>query len=271
MSIDTACTQPRCSVDNFIDQWLCRASSSAYTAFKHISLTEIEGARTMVFSPLAQAIFIHHNDPEEYRENLRVLGYPELARTLDKRPHNSNARKCNFGEIVASEFFRQSQGYQFLIYRLRYNPNPDSSMKGDDVLAFKFGEADGTGKAITVIEAKVRKNFESRAVDEAYNQLKDGHRPRPKSIPFVVTILRSQGRHDEANQVLSFLDSFAPVQPTQHNIIFLITGNTPRDPFGSIQRRGNVMANLLAVNACVPELDEFINALFDYEVNSDGS
>lgn len=259
-----------CSSDNFMHLWLCQLPASQYDTFTHTPLAEIDGARKTIFPSLAQTIFIHHNDPEEWRKNLRCLGYPELAQSLDKRPHNPKTRKCNFGEIVAAEYFRQALEYQLLVYRLRYNTNPESAMKGDDVLVFKFGEADGTGKAILVVEAKVRKTFETRVVDEAYDQLKDGHRPRPKSIPFIVSILRLQGRDQDADQVLSFLNKFAPVQPTQQHVLFLITGNVPRDPFQSIQRRDSIIPNLLAVNIPIPELDEFVDALFDYEVNLDG-
>jgi hypothetical protein len=258
--------------DTFVRIWLTRQDPSpTYTTFRHISLAEVEDLRETVFVPLAETIFIHHNDPEEYRANVVALGYPELAETLDKRPRTSNTRKCNFGEILASEYLRQFEEYQIPIYRLRYNPNPESAMKGDDVLAFKFGEPDGSGREILIIESKVRGRFATEAVEEAYEQLESGHRPRPKSILFVVTMLRKDKRDDEADQVVRLLNKFSPNQPVRRNVIFLVTGNRPRDPFRYIQEREEVIENLIAADVCITNMDSFVNAVFDCEVEVDGT
>ena len=266
-----ATDRARPDTTNFIHMWLTRqAPSGAYSAFQHIPLAETEGGRDAVSRPLAETVFAHHNDPQEFRTNLVALGYSELAETLDKRPRNSNTRKSNFGEILASEYLRQSEGYEIPVYRLRYNPNPESSMKGDDVLGFKFGEAGGVGREIVVAEAKVRGRFASSVVREACDQLEGGHRPRPKSILFVVSILRNEDRHPEANQVLTFLNKFAPNQPTTRALLFLVTGNRPRDPFGCVQERDEVIDNLMAANLWLPELDDFVEGLFDFEVDIDG-
>lgn len=257
---------------DFIHRWLTQgAASAAYIKFQHVPLAELEGGREDAFGPLAEAIFVHHNDPEEFRANLEALGYAELAQALDKRPRSSNTRKSNFGEILAAEYLRQSEGYQIPVYRLRYNPNPESSMKGDDVLGFKFGEAGGAGREIVVAEAKVRGRFASSVVTDACDQLKGGHRPQPKSILFVVSILRKEDRHGEANQVLTFLDKFAPNQPTNQALLFLVTGNRPKDPFGCVQEREEVMDNLMAADLWLPKLDEFVEELFDFEVDTHGS
>jgi hypothetical protein len=257
---------------NFIHVWLTKDDPSpGYTAFQHLPLAELEGRRESIRAPLAEAIFVHHNDPEELQANLAALGYAGLAETLDKRPRNANTRKSNFGEILAAEYLSQSEGYQIPVYRLRYNPNPESAMKGDDVLGFKFGDAQGQGREIVVAEAKVRGRFASSVVTEACAQLADGHRPRPKSILFVVSILRNEGRVAQAEQVLAFLNKFAPNQPATRALVFLITGNRPTDPFGCVQERHEVIENLTAANLWLPELDEFVDDVFDFEVQRHGS
>jgi hypothetical protein len=260
----------------FIRTWLAQQRSQhGYTAFQHLPLSEIDNTRDVILSSLAETIFIHHNDPEELKTNLTKLGYLEAMEELDKRPHSPTTRKANFGEILASEYLSQTQGYQIPVYRLRYNPNPESSMKGDDVLAFKFGDPDGKGKEIVVVEAKVRSRFATQVVKKAYTQLQAGHRPRPKSIIFIVTILRKEGRNDEADQVLEFLNKFANFQPVQRNLLFLVTGNQPRDPFRYVQEQQNVLRNLQAVNVPLSSLNSLVKELFDYEfdieVEVDGS
>jgi hypothetical protein len=257
--------------NNFIHAWLKKQNPAPdYKAFQHLPLAEIDGARDIVLRPLAETVFTHHNDPEEFRENLKALGYSKAAEALDKRPRTPNTRKGNFGEILASEFLNQSEGYQIPIYRLRYNPNPDSPMKGDDVLAFKFGEPNGKGREIVVVEAKVRSQFSSKAVEDAYKKLENGHRPRPTSITFVVTILHKENRGREAKQVLGFLKTLAPHQPIRRNLLFLVTGNCPSDPFSWIHQRKNVMKNLITVNLSISNLDDFVKKLFDYEAKVNG-
>ncbi len=77
------------------------------------------------------------------------------------------------------------------------------------------------------------------------------------------------GRDDEADRVLLFLNKFAPHQPTRRNLIFLITGNQPREPFSCIQELGNAIENLTTANIYLLDLDDFVNALFNYEVAID--
>jgi hypothetical protein len=254
----------------FLHTWLTQYQSpQGYTSFQHVPLAEIKNSRNLVLSSLAETIFIHHNDPEELRTNLTKLGYPEAMEELDDRPHNPTTRKANFGEILASEYLSQTHGYRIPVYRLRYNPNPESPMKGDDVLAFKFGDADGKGREIVVVEAKVRSHFATQVVEEAYGQLQAGYRPRPKSIKFIVKILRKEGRDDEADQVLQFLNKFAKFQPAQRNLLFLVTGNRPRDPFRCVQDQQNVLRNLQAVNVPLSNLNNLIKTLFDYEFKTE--
>lgn len=264
----------RLNSDNFIHHWLVqRDPLPTYTLFQHVPLQEVGGVRDVVFNPLAEVVFAHHNDPREFRRNLEALGYPEAAKVIDRRPRDPNVRKGNLGEILASEYLRQCAHYQIPVYRLRYSIQ-DSPMPGEDILAFRFGAPDGSGRELLVGESKVRDRYASDVVIEAHNQLVNyEHRPRPKSFLLIVHALHEQGQDEEADRVLRFLDKFAPHQPTRCNLIFLVTGNEPRDPFGCIHvlGSGNIIENLTAVNVHISDLGNFANALFDYEVTIDGA
>lgn len=259
------------NTSDILNTWLTRREPSpAYTAFQHINLFERSGLRETVFDDLANTVFVHHNDPDEFRMELENLGYPETACALDARPSSLNTRVGNFGEILAAEYLRQCEGYQIPIYRLRYNPNPDSSMKGDDVLAFKFGDVDGRGREVLIVETKARTQFRNKIIKEAYEQIEKSHGTRPKSILFVMRILRKEGRDSEADRIRSFLNGFAPHRPTRRYMIFLVTGNEPRDPFGYIQGLDGVTDSLIAANVSISNLHSFVNSLFDCEVWIDG-
>ena len=257
--------------NNFVLMWLeTKEPNPAYTKFEHKPLAERINARQMVITPCAETIFLHHNDPVQFREHIEELGYQETANALDRRPKDTNTRRANFGEVIASEYLRQKEGYYIPIYRLRYNPNPDSAMKGDDVLAFKLGSDDGSEREMLVAEVKVRSRFESQAVEEAYNDLTPGQRPRPKSLPFIAQILRDQGKAKEERQILEFLPQFGRQRPQRRYAIFLITGNQPQDAFGCIQEKPSVMPHLEAFNLALNELGAWVDLLFETEVNVNG-
>lgn len=143
-------------------------------------------------------------------------------------------------------------------------------MKGDDVLAFKFGTDDGSGREMLVGEVKVRSQFERRAVEEAYKNLTTGQRPRPKSFSLIQQVLRDQGKAEEARQILEFLPQFGRQRPRRRYVIFLITGNQPQDAFGCIQEKPNVIRNMVAFNLTLNNLGEFVDLLFEMEVDVNG-
>lgn len=253
-----------------VDEWLeCGASWPDYTKFLHVPLSEHVDKRKEVLKALAETIFMYHNDPSEYSEIVAELGYSQAAAEFDKRPKDDKTRKANFGEVIASEYLRQVQGYDIPVYRLRWNTNPDTSMRGEDVLAFKFGENDGTGREVCVAEAKVMSKFDKEEVKTAHEQLRTGYRPRPNSIPFLHSVLRLQGEHKKAASILSFQKRLAPHPPKRSSFIMVITGNHPRDPFSTLQTESEVVDNLSAANLALSDLANLVNALFSAEVNID--
>lgn len=252
-----------------IPRWLVPTPPAAhYTQFEHHPLREQAGVRDEILADLARLVFDYHNDPSYYRSDLEWLGFPGLAAELDRRPRTATTRMGNFGEIVASEYVRHALGYDIPILRLRYNPNPDQSMKGDDVLAFKFGEPDGTGREILVGESKVRQRFETDVVREAYDQISSSRRPHPTSLTFVAYVLRREGQHDKAEAVLGFLNTFAPYH--KRWLLFLATGNQPRDPFECVQQNETCIDGLIAVNVSFADLGPLVRTLFETEVVIDG-
>jgi hypothetical protein len=269
-TMDPTSTETTIADDDFIEEWLERGDSwSIYTRFRHVPLTEHADKRGYILEPLARTIFIHHNDPEEYRAIVAELGYEQAAREFDKRPRDDKTRKGNFGEILASEYLRQVEGYDLPVYRLRWNTNPDTSMRGEDVLAFKFGHPDGTGREICVTEAKVMSQYDRDEVETAHKQLRSGYRPRPNSIPFVYSVLRLRGEREKAAIILAFQNRLAPHPPIRRNLLMLVTGSRPRNPFRVIEVESEVVENLTAANLSLTDLTNLVNELFEAEVNLD--
>jgi hypothetical protein len=258
--------------NDFILKWLqYERSELDYKRLQYVPLSEREGVRVGILQSLARTIILYHNDPAEFSDIVERIGYPKAAKEFDKRPKVDNTRKGNFGEIVACEYLRQVEGFDLPVYRLRWNPNPDTSMRGEDAVTFKFGNRDGTGREICITEAKVMSRFRGETIREAHKQLIRDHRPRANSLPFIYTCLRATGETDKANAVLDFLDKTLPYPPSRRNFLMVITGNQPRDPFRVIEECESVVSNLIACNLSLRQLDEFVTELFEVEINGDNT
>jgi hypothetical protein len=254
--------------DNFVVAWLKSVPDPRYTSFTCILLSEVDGSRQIVERALGEAVFLHHHDPETYRQKLAHLGFPATASALDRRPRSPKTRLANFGEILASEFLRQVRGYRIPVYRLRYNCNDESSPKGDDVLAFEFADRSrGVKDTVIVAEVKVRSKFRSSAVEEAHDALRKGHRPRPKSFMFVVDVLFKEGKADEAKRLLDLSHKFGKQSLTRKSCLFLITGNRPGEPFENLKSERRLAPNLETVHLSLDQLKDLVTSSFEAAVD----
>lgn len=157
-------------------------------------------------SVMRQWIRTHHVSPENMERDRRrreALARQGFAVTNNRFPTNSNTQKGNWGEILLAEYLSSSCNTQLPVYRLRYNPNIDQSMKGDDVLAF---DLDSNPVRIIVGEAKFRATPSKQVVEEMVESLTKSHLGgTPVSLGFVVDRLFTEGneklgeRVDECN------------------------------------------------------------------------
>jgi hypothetical protein len=264
----TPSNRHRVNCNNFVTAWLHSTPGPTYTSFACTLLSELSKSRPTVERALAQAVFIHHNDPATYRKNLAHLGYPATAEAIDRRPKSMKTRLGNFGEVLASEFLRQVRGYRIPVYRLRYNCNDESSPKGDDVLAFEFSDKTrGVKDTVIVAEVKVRSKFQSNAVEDAHDALRKGHRPRPKSFMFVVDVLFKEGKDEEAKRLLDLSHKFGKRSLVRKSVLFLVTGNKPRAPFDTLSAKKRLAPNLEAVHLQLSRLGNLVNSTFETAID----
>jgi hypothetical protein len=222
--------------------------------------------REGIVDVLAKTISFHHNDPDEFRGIVAELGYAQAANEFDKRPRDDKTRKGNFGEVLAAEFLRQVEGYDLPVYRLRWNTNPDTSLRGEDSLAFKFGRPDGSGREICVVESKCMTTFARNKVAEAHGQLVMEKRPRPTSLPFIYSVLKQTGQHEKAQKVLEFQKRFGPLLPAYRFFLMITTGSRLQSPFEVIESLPKVVPNLTTASLSLSELNALVSRLFEAEV-----
>ncbi len=224
-----------------------------YRKFQHFEFYEDSDLREQTQNELVSLIHNYHTRSRVDRQLVAALGYPKVAMMLlgDQRPQDPSTRRGHLGEILACEFARYI-GFEVPVLRLRYNPNPNQSMKGDDILGFIFEATEDNKHHIIIGESKYRSSYEARVVEEAYHSLANGFRPFPASMEFVSTILELEGNAAKASWVRRLRAQLTNRSPDiqRHYLLFLATQGRPRNPFGIIDsmEERNILQNLIVVN-----------------------
>lgn len=155
----------------------------------HRALSQNDGSRDDTVEQLREALIQHHTSAEmrvrdqRKREDLRQLGYPVSDAETNRFPHADKTRKGNLAEVFLAEYIVASEDADLPVYRLRYNPNVEQSMKGDDVLAFDFHSKP---VRILVGEAKFRKTPSKAAIEGIVAGLVRSHQAGlPASLQFM--------------------------------------------------------------------------------------
>jgi hypothetical protein len=195
---------------------------------------------------MAEWLVTHHMHPEaiERDRNLRAAlarqGLPNPARP--RFPNDLNTQKGNWAEILLAEYLIASCDAQLPVYRLRYNPNVDQSMKGDDVLAF---DLDSNPVRVLVGEAKFRATPTKVAVEEIVGALVKSHSGNiPASLQFVAERLFDAGNNELGARVAACNALFAQGR-LQLDYVGLLVSN--RDAHLHVQRNAATDVRRLAV------------------------
>jgi len=150
---------------------LSSADKLTVSGVPHRVLTE-NGKRNAFIDFTVDALKEHHisSDDLARRKNtiaaLRIKGLD--ISNLSPYPASETTKRGNFAEVVVAEYINASTSAELPIYRLRYNPNTNQSMKGDDVLLF---DLDSAPVRIIVCESKFRSTPNKKAVTEILDGL----------------------------------------------------------------------------------------------------
>lgn len=159
---------------------------------------------------MAQWIVNHHVRPEAIeRDRIRreALARQGFVDPVHRFPNNLSTQKGNWAEILLAEYVAASCRAQLPVYRLRYNPNVDQSMKGDDVLAF---DLDSDPVRVLVGEAKFRSTPTKDVVEELVGALVKSHSGNiPASLQFVADRLFDSGNNELGEKVAACNALFA--------------------------------------------------------------
>ncbi|WP_352404329.1 Hachiman antiphage defense system protein HamA [Sporanaerobacter acetigenes] len=165
----------------------------------HRSLMEIDCKRDDYVKEIAKWLIKYHlSERKKYqlkkkKEMLEKYEFKKYADSLNIFPTSDKTRKGNLGEVVLSEYLSATSNIDILIYRLRYNPNVDQSMKGDDVLLVD-------NNRVLVGESKFRSKADKKVVDDISNKF-GVEIMLPTSLSFIADRLYDEHNYELAEKV----------------------------------------------------------------------
>ena len=143
----------------FYDWCKCEDSASSETK-KYRKLSDKGIDRNSLVEKLSGWIIEHHTPPkqlERLEKKKSILSKHDFTKYVSERMpfpiKNFTTQKGNLGEIILAEYLKSSSGLELLIYKFRFNPNVEQSMKGDDILLF---DKDNIKDKIIMGESKYR-------------------------------------------------------------------------------------------------------------------
>lgn len=188
------------------------ADSTTSTKIPHRALSLKPGRHALATSSIRAMLVKHHVTPETLaRGKAQAAAMKRLGvappKALARFPISATTRKGNLAEIVLAEYITAATDTSLPVYRLRYNPNVDQSMKGDDVLAF---DLDSDPVRVIVGEAKFRGTSTKGVVQEIVSGLVRSYKAGlPASLQFVADRLFENGQNDLGRRVMDCATLFA--------------------------------------------------------------
>lgn len=186
----------------FFDWFECK-DTPATDKKKHRKLTNKGLANGALVDCLSNWIIKHHASAtrlariKRKKEILEKHNFTEyMVGRIPFPVKSATTQKGNLGEIILGEYLRESTGLELLVYKLRYNPNVEQSMKGDDILLF---EKDNIQSKVIMGEAKFRATKSKKALDDIVSSLSTKN--LPISLTFVCDMLEEVGEVDLADEI----------------------------------------------------------------------
>lgn len=196
---------------NMFFTWLTCTDAPEKGLATHRHLTEqIVCNDDRLTSWLAELLIHHHYDQgriERLKSRYSDLGYKAYAELHRNHPRADRTKKGNAAEILLVEYIESCLGRELIkTYKLRYNPNVDQAIKGDDTLMLDLQlDKDGNDDVrIYLGESKFRKSPTKRVMEDLATSL--GKEKMPISYSFLINELyRNEATIDVAGRFENFI------------------------------------------------------------------
>lgn len=194
---------------NIFAKWLDSNDVAVTSTKTHRSLTAlIPTTNADLIDWLGRKLFDHHHSEyriEKLKENYTKLGYKKYAEQHRKLPKADRTKKGNATEIILTEYIESCLNKKLIkVFKLKYNPNVDQAIKGDDTLMVDIIKDGSRDKPKLYLgEAKFRKTPTKNVVNTIAKSLSKDK--RPLSYSFLVDEL---GRDIKTKHLADILDVF---------------------------------------------------------------
>jgi hypothetical protein len=217
---------------HILGDWLAHTDYPTTVSKKHRKLDENNSLRNQAIDKIADWIVNHHiieqkiGAIERKAQILQKHDFEEYVKSLNLLPSIEDTMKGNIAEIILVEYLQESTGFSPIIHKLRYNPNVNQAMKGDDVLLLN---PDNVFEKIIYVESKYRSTPSKQAIEEAVSNL-EGNKRLPVSIGFVADRLYEMGDSELADQLMDLQSLLKNNSIDVHNVGFLVSTKSTTTP-----------------------------------------
>lgn len=250
--------------DHPLGAWL-KANDIPVTATKcHRELTEKNDEENDdLILWMANKLISHHYSSfrlKQLKKKYTELGFEKYAEQNRKLPIADKVKKGNATEILLTEYIQSTLGRELIkVFKLKYNPNVDQAIKGDDTLMVDiFEQESGSDLKIYLGESKFRSTPSKDAVNDISNSLEK--EKMPLSYSFLVEEIA------KSNEVLALnLDDFI-VQDIKDKGQLIYTGLlfSNQNTSANVERNlDNDNPELIFISIGIQDPSNFINLVFE--------
>jgi hypothetical protein len=212
---------------------------------------------------MANKLISHHYSDfriKQLQKKFQELGFEKYAEQNRKLPIVDKVKKGNATEILLIEYIQSTLNKSLLhAFKLRYNPNVDQAIKGDDTLMIDLIEEEsGSDLKIYLGESKFRSTPSKEAVNEISASLEK--EKMPLSYPFLVEEI---AKSDE--ELALKLDDFI-VQDIKDKGQLIYTGLllSNQNTSANVERNlNNDNPDLIFISIGIKNPKNFINLVFE--------
>lgn len=223
---------------------------------------EDNGHSDILLQYMENALQRHHISPEALQRHMDLIASLKIENLPIPRspyPQTSKTQKGNFAEVFLAEYLVSTTDMELPIYRLRYNTNPDQSMKGDDVLLF---DLDSDPVRIVVGESKFRGTPDKQSVIDIVDGLVRSNKAGlPISLMFVAERLFQENKPELGRKVQNCAVLFAANKLHIDYVGFLMSNQNAKNHVN--RHTTDNLHNLLMISLGIQSPETIVKKAFE--------
>jgi hypothetical protein len=229
----------------------------------HRELTESIVVDDDLIEWMAREIISHHYTQfrvNRLKEKFGSLGFSKYAEQHRKLPITDKVKKGNATEILLTDYIQTTQKKEFIkVFKLKYNPNVDQAIKGDDTLMVDLFEENGNEKMkIYLGESKFRKTPTKKVIEDITDSLSKD------TLPLSYTFLVEEIAKTDESLARKLDDYIVQEVKDRGDLIYagLLLSNI--DTSRTVERHLNSdNSNLVFISVGIDDPEGFIEAVFE--------